>query len=75
MTVTHKPKTFTAEEMAYVFQAVTDYHDYLDRHISWLKNRQGEPLPGTDVAISEMHKEMDIYRELKRSIHKEAIYS
>lgn len=36
----------------------------LRRHVSWLKSTKGEPLPGTEIAIPEVEKDIRLNLDL-----------
>lgn len=63
--------TISAADMEFVYQAVLTYTADLDKYGSWLKSREGRPLPGAEVAVAEVAKEVARYRELSLHLYKQ----
>jgi hypothetical protein len=63
--------TISADDMEFVYQAVLQYGRDLLRYSSWLKSKEGKPLPGMDAAVVEVDKEVELYRALAINLYRE----
>jgi hypothetical protein len=61
--------TISADDMEFVYHAVLKYGSDLEQHLSWLKTKDGKPLPGADIAIAEVHKEVVRYQALALDLY------
>jgi hypothetical protein len=67
--------TIAAEEVEAVYAAVMRYTHDLEQHRSWLRTNEGIPLPGTDVVIAEMDKEIVRFRALQLRLYQDCYVS
>lgn len=63
--------TINADDMEFVYHAVLQYASDLEKYQSWLKSKEGTPLPGTEVAVAEVAKEVSRYRELSLDLYQQ----
>jgi hypothetical protein len=60
-----------ADDAEFVYHAVVRYHTDLEQYRSWLKTKAGKALPGADIAIAEVDKEIARYLDLSLRIYKQ----
>jgi hypothetical protein len=63
--------TISADDMEFVYQAVFQYGQDLLKYSSWLRSKEGKPLPGMEVATAEVDKEVERYRSLAIDLYKQ----
>ena len=63
--------TLGVEDVEAVYAAVMLYAHDLEQHRSWLRTNEGIPLPGTEMVIAEMDKEIVRFRALQLRLYEE----
>lgn len=58
--------TLTLPETARLLGWAKDHTDVLRRHVSWLQNLEGKDLPGAEIAVTEVKKDIAADIELLR---------
>jgi hypothetical protein len=58
-----------ADDAEFVYHAVSKYRADLVQYRSWLKTNAGETLPGAEIAIAEVDKEIARYLNLSRRLY------
>lgn len=65
------PVTLSPEQATFAYEAVVRFKEDLEKHATWLKTREGKPLPGQEAAIAEINKEVAQYARLALHIFSE----
>jgi len=55
---------FSLPETARLLAWAKDHTDALRRHVSWLQDLEGKDLPGAEIAVSEVRKDIKVNTEL-----------
>lgn len=58
-----------AGEVEQVFQSLTQHRNDLEQYQSWLKSKDGQTLPGAEIAVVEIGKELMTFRNLISKIY------
>lgn len=55
--IAHSGMTLNKEEMEFVYAALSHFEDGLRQYQTWIKNKNGFPLPGMETASKEVYIE------------------
>lgn len=62
--------SYTAEEMNTIYKALHCLEDTMKAQETWLRNEEYIPLPGAEIAVEELRKEIDLIRKLTLKTYK-----
>ena len=61
----HSEITLTAAEVDYAHGALAYFIDGMQKYQQWIRDKDGKPLPGMDVAVKEIQKDVSDMTKLQ----------
>lgn len=65
----HSSMLIEAEDIDYIFSSLFYYEDTLTKYKQWVKTKEGTPLPGMEVAITQMDEDIKKLVSIRMSIY------